>query len=195
MIWGPLEPYVLYIKIAAVAIVLSGATYLGWTARGWKCDAALTATAVQAVKDVEEEVGDFKRKAALEEGFRNGQRDRFTAENGTLKQRNAALEEEIKNANLNNVTPRAGESLRDDEPFNVAFLREWNAPILALSSVGGGPQDGFELLGADTRAVRATREDVLQHHRKIVGLYGDCKVKQNYVIEFDHKYRPLMGDK
>lgn len=194
-IFAPLEPYLFWIKVGIVAVVVGGAAAGGWTVRGWRCDAAKTQEVQQMLVDADEDRKDYLSRSALEQAFRDNQRNRYTTEISGLRATNAGLEERIKNANLNQVTPRDGESLRADEPFNVAFLRAWNDPIIALHQIGGGPEAGVELLGADTRAVRVTREDVLQHHRKIVGLYGDCKVKQNYVIEWDRQWRPYMGVK
>jgi hypothetical protein len=195
MIWGPLEPYVLYIKIAAVAVVLAGAATLGWTARGWKCDAALTQSMRAAAEATQEDIDEYKRNSAINESFNAKQRADYMKERATLRAKNTALEEEIKNAPLNTIAPRDGESLSSDEPFNREFLRLWNEPIRTANKTLRDPQDGPGVLGGDTTAARVTREDVLQDHRKIVELFSDCKVKQDYVLEFDKQYRPYMGGK
>lgn len=188
----PLTPYILWVKIAAVLLVLALAAGTGWKTRGWQCDAALKDAVQQELNDTHKLIGDYKKELVKQETFKDAQRADYQKQRNGLEARNRQLEEEIRNANLNTVTPRAGESLSADEPFNREFLREWNAAISGANA-GGAAEAGPGLLGTDTTAARITREDVLQNHRVITNLYADCKVKQGKVIEHDQKYRTPEG--
>lgn len=159
-----LNPYMRYIKIAAIAIVLAAAVGSGWTVRGWKENASRTAEKQAVVEQYQKDIADYKVNLETAEK-RAGE---YLAGWNKQAKKDAAeiakLREEIRNANLNTVTPRPGESARLDEPFNREFVRLYNVPIRTVNGTGGGEANPGAPAGGDTTAARVDRKDLLDIH-------------------------------
>lgn len=180
-----LNPYMLYIKLALVAAVLASAGYGGWHLRGWKDDAARKAESDARVVELQGQIDDFVATQSNRKILADAQREGYTKQITTLAAKNRQLEEDLKNANLNTVTPAPGAaSVPADLPFNHEFVLRWNQPLRDLVEAGVMSDPGLDLPPADTTVARVTREDLLRNHKQVVGLYGDCKVKQNKILEF-----------
>lgn len=184
---NPLTPYMLWIKLAVIAVILAVTFGAGWTSRGWKCDAALKDAAEAALTAQAAAINDYKVELKKQETFKDQQRKAYIADKARLENRNRQLEEDIRNAPLNTVTARESESLNPDEPFNREYLRLWNNVVDFGNGLTGDPEARSDVSGADTSAARLTREDVLNHFKRVASLFRDCKMKQDKAIEFDRQ--------
>lgn len=184
MIWGPLEPYILYVKIAAAALVVALVFGAGWTVRGWRCDAAQTDLMRDQAEQRDEAIRDWKATAEAEKKRADAKRGDYYRSKAELEARLSGLEEELKNARLA-PTPPPGQELDPDLPFSREFVRLWNDAIHAANGSPADPKAGPGVSGTDTSAARVTREDVLNNVKRIAGIYAGCKLKHDKIIEFE----------
>jgi hypothetical protein len=187
-----LNPYMMYIKIAAVAIVLAAAVGSGWTVRGWKENAARTAEKQAVVEQYQKGIADYKVNLEAAEKRASDYLNAWNAQAKRDAAANAKLREEIRNANLNTVTARPGEAARADEPFNREFVRLYNAPIRVLNGTGGGEATPGAPAGGDTTAARVDREDLLNVHSDNL---DKCRVWKRQVDDILKWDRETFGGK
>lgn len=179
------NPYTLYIKIAAAAIIIVGAFGGGWVVRGWKADSDVIAEREAVVALYKDKIEDYKKELKKSDKIADEFFARWNKDRADTAKRTAKLEEELRNANLNKVEPRAGETARDDEPFNRRFVWLWNVPIDIANGVGGGEADTGAPPWADTTAARVDREDLLRSHTKLVETCGTFKKRLDEIMEWD----------
>ncbi len=185
MILDKLNPYTVWIKLAIVAIVLAAVGYTGWTARGWKEDAARKEEAQAALIDYQNRVDEYKKELDNAEARAASYLEKWNKDAKRDAARIAALSEEIRNANVNTVTPRPGEAVRPSEPFNREFVRLYNAPIRVLNGTGGGEANPGAPAGGDTTAARVDRKDLLDVHTYNVDQCRLWKRQVDDILQWD----------
>jgi hypothetical protein len=184
-----LNPYMLWIKVGIVAAVVAGSFTAGWTVQGWRCDAKESARLVAEGEAVGVEIKDYKAERDQLDAKNRRLTSTYQRERANWEVERDMLQEEIKNAPLNTITPREGDTdVAAGEPFNREFVRLWNKPIKAVNDgPQGGAAPGLPALAADTSAARVTREDVLNNHAKIVERHAQCKAQLDGLIAFFQK--------
>lgn len=179
------NPYTLYIKIAAAIIVIVGAFSGGWIVRGWKADSDVIAEREATVALYEVKIEDYKKELKKSDRIADEFFARWNKDRADTAKRTAKLEEELRNAKLNEVKPREGEAVNPDEPFNRRFVWLWNVPIDIANGVGGGEADTGAPAWADTTAARLDREDLLRSHGKLVDTCGAFKKRLDEIMKWD----------
>lgn len=179
------NPYMLYIKLAVAAAVIVGAFGGGWIVRGWKADSDIVAEREATVALYEDKIEDYKKELKESNRLADEFFARWNKDRADTAKRTAKLEEELRNAKLNEVKPREGEAVNPDEPFNRRFVWLWNVPIDIANGVGGGEADTGAPAWADTTAARLDREDLLRSHAKLVDTCGTFKKRLDEIMEWD----------
>lgn len=179
------NPYTLYIKIAAAVIIVVGAFGGGWVVRGWKADSDVIAERENVIAQYEVKITDYKKELKKSDAIANEFFARWNKDRADTAKRITQLEEEIRNANLNEVKPREGEAANPDEPFNRNFVWLWNVPIDIANGVDGAKADAVAPPWADTTAARVSREDLLKNHTKLVDTCGAFKKRLDEIMKWD----------
>ena len=182
-----LNPYTLYIKIAAVAIVVASAFGGGWVVRGWKADSDLALVREAVIASYETRIKDYKAELKESDKVANEFFNRWNKTRADSAKRITKLEEEIRNANLNEVKPREGERANPDEPFNREFVRLWNVPIATANGLKGGEADTGAPAWSDTTAARVDRKDLLDNHTKLIDTCGAFKQRLDEIMRWDRE--------
>jgi len=180
-----LNPYMLYAKLAAVALIAVALFSGGWIVRGWKEDAERVAEKEAVVAEYDKRITEYKDELAASEKRAGDYLARWSAQARKDEAANAKLREEIRNANLNTVTPRPGESARTDQPFNREFVRLYNVPIRTVNGTGGGEANPGSPPGGDTTAARVDRKDLLSVHEHNIGKCLVWKRQLDDILKWD----------
>lgn len=167
MILGKLNPYIVQIKLVALALALLGAFALGWKIQGWRWSASETARISEINSRLNETI---KLRDALEKRNRELVKS-FQESELKRKQTYRSLQDEI----AKNTSGR--------ECFGAGAISVWNR---AIDSARDMPK-GSTGASAAPAGTSATDADILRNALINLEQYAQCRSIHQKIREFDQK--------
>lgn len=176
---GILTPYFTYIKIAAVAAVLLGTSWVTheWDRRGYEANQAKVLAAASA--RYEASVKAYEAKIVEQQQMADEAVGKYQSKVAMLTTDNQKLSKDIRNATKNQPACT----------FTAGFGSVWNSSTTRANGVPASPEDTAGVSSADGTATDITREALLTNHDAVMQQCGKWKAQLDSIIEWNSKIK------
>lgn len=176
-----LNPYMMYIKIAAVVAILAFTFWGGHHVAFLSCEAGKTKAVLQAQALLEKSIKQYQKRLETLEGINSATVTENQAVKAKMKTDRSKFEKDLQNA-----TSKTG-----DVKLSVGYWRLWNGSNLRTNgSVPTGTPDTASTVEENNTITDRGLSDTLRNHDEVTQLCGEWKADLDSIFNWDVKTYP-----